>query len=315
MFGQVLVFADFLLNYADPRFIAEIDVDNIVSAPTHYIGKDGDERIIDLIFQCPLKNGEGSLMAVIVFEHQSKSLKAIPLKLHKYIAAIWDAEKKEGKSLSAPYFLVLRTGKKPHRGAYPMMADSLPKGSDGMPLGHVPEIEYDVIDLPTWSLGNLVGGTELRLALGMLLKMTGENLDGFTEALKPLLEFTDEGQKIELTKELLDFVDKAFAAHNCRLDAAKVNEAIKTIFPGKEQTMIKSYIDELRDEGIAIGKAEGEAAGRAKMVLKALRTKFVKVPKGIEGAVLVMSDPIALESLLEHVFHSTTLDEFATELR
>ena len=41
----------------------------------------------------------------------------------------------------------------------------------------------------------------------------------------PLLEIDDEEQKIELTKELLDFVAKAFAVHNRRLDAEAVNQA------------------------------------------------------------------------------------------
>jgi len=53
---------------------------------------------------------------------------------------------------------------------------------------------------------------------------------------------------------------------------------------------------------------------RAGMVLTALRKKFKTVPKEIEEAVLERSDPIALESLLEHVFDSDTLDEFATAL-
>ena len=58
MFGQVVVFIDFLLNYADKEFITEIDVERIQAAPTHYIGQKGDERIIDLVFMCPLKNGD-----------------------------------------------------------------------------------------------------------------------------------------------------------------------------------------------------------------------------------------------------------------
>ena len=53
---------------------------------------------------------------------------------------------------------------------------------------------------------------------------------------------------------------------------------------------------------------------RAKMVLKALRKKFVSVPPEIEQAVLARTDAVALESLLEHVFDSGTLDEFATML-
>ena len=74
--------------------------------------------------------------------------------------------------------------------------------------------------------------------------------------------------------------------------------------------MIKTIFEEKVDEGIAIGKAE---VGR-NMVLAALRKKFKKVPKGIEKAVLAMSDPVALESLLEHAIDSNTLDEFSATL-
>ena len=50
------------------------------------------------------------------------------------------------------------------------------------------------------------------------------------------------------------------------------------------------------------------------MVLKALRRKFKMVPPEIEEVVLAMSDPVALESLLEHAIDSNTLDEFAKAL-
>jgi hypothetical protein len=187
----------------------------------------------------------------------------------------------------------------------------LPKGRDGKPLGKAVEIEYDVVDLPAWDFGKLVGGAVLRLTLGMLHKMTGGNLDEYSEALKPLSEIADMGQRIELTKELFDLVDKAFKANNRRLDAAKVNEALKPLFQEKERTiMIKSCFDEKYDAGVA----DGETRAWRKAVLTAIRTKFSRVPKGIEKTVQAMSDPIALESLVVRVGQCKTLDEFATDL-
>jgi hypothetical protein len=199
----------------------------------------------------------------------------------------------------------------------------LPKGSDGKPLGHVPEIRYDVVDLPAWDFDNLVGGTVLRLALGMLHKMTGGNLDEFPEALKPLLEITDEGQRIELSKELLDFVDKAFAAHNRRLDAAKVNEALKPIFKGKEKTMIKGIFEEKYDAGKAEGIVEGEArgkvkwkaTGKAETVLAVLRARFNRIPKDVERTIRQMIDPIALDSWAAQAATCQSMDEFAEALK
>jgi len=60
--------------------------------------------------------------------------------------------------------------------------------------------------------------------------------------------------------------------------------------------------------------AKSEAKTGQSMVLTALRKKFRQVPKEVEASVLARTDPIALESLLEHVFDSDTLDEFALGL-
>ena len=73
MFSRIFMIIDFLRNYADENFVAEINLKRIRPAPTHYFGHDGKERIADLVFQCPLKAG-GDRMAVIVFEHQSSAL-------------------------------------------------------------------------------------------------------------------------------------------------------------------------------------------------------------------------------------------------
>ena len=310
MFGQVLVFIDFLVNYADKQFVAEIDETKVQLAPTHYIGAKGDERIVDLVFQCPLKSGNGSLMAVIIFEHQGGCLKKIPQKLLRYISAIWDAETKEGKPLSAPYFIVLRTGQKPYRGrVYPKMLDSLPKRRDGKPVGKMVDIEFDVVDLPAWNFNDLVGGAVLRSTLMMLHRITGGKLDDFQDAFRPLLELPEDEQVV-VSKEMLDFADIAFKAHNRRLDAATVSKALK-VFKEKEQNMIKSIFDEKIDEGIAIGEAK---AGR-NMVLTVLRARFKRVPKEVEKAILAMNDTISLESWAAQAATCESMGEFAEMLR
>jgi len=143
----------------------------------------------------------------------------------------------------------------------------------------------------------------------MLHTMTGGNLDDFPKALLPLLELP-EGKRVEVTKELLDFAAKAFAANSRKLDTAAVGAAVESIFKGKGQKMMKTIFEEQQD----IGEARGIVKGEAKMVINALRTRFGKVPKNIEKAILGMSDSIALESLLAQAIQSDTLDEFAEGL-
>ena len=310
----MLVFVDFLVNYADKHFVAAIDLTKITPAPTHYLGAEGDERIADLVFMCPLKNGHGNLMAVVLFEHQSGSLRKIPHKILKTITAIWTAEMKEGKPLSAPYMIVLRTGKKPHRGPYPKMSDLLPKDEKGNPVGKNVAVEYDVVDLPGWDFTKLVGGPVLRATFGILKKMIEDAGQDFPEAFRPLLELADKGQKIEVTKELLDFVDIAFKARNQPLDATAVSKVLKTVFP-KEEEMIKSIFDEKFDEGVAVGEARGEARGKTETLLKILRARFKRVPRDVENSIGKMTDPVALDSWAIHAATCESMNEFAQSIR
>jgi hypothetical protein len=88
-------------------------------------------------------------------------------------------------------------------------------------------------------------------------------------------------------------------------------ETIKKIVEVESMpTMLEKWTAERKSEW----QAETVVKERGKMVLTALRTKFENIPQEIEETVLSMTDPIALESMLVHVFHSNTLDEFASGL-
>ena len=308
MLGQILMFVDFLLYYADKKFVAEISLKKIQPAPTHYFGKTGKERIADLVFQCFLKNGGGDQMAIIVFEHQSKRLKEIPFKLLKIASAIWEGEKKDGrKILSAPYFLVLRTGKTRLKQKPPKLSASFPKGRDGKPVGSNVEVEYDVVDLPAWDFDELVGGPELRLTLGMLHKMAGGNIDDLPAALRPLLEIANTEKRIDLAKDVMPFAAQVFAAHDRRLDDEQMDEILKPIFKGKERAMIKTIFEEKYDAGVTVGKAEA--------ILIVLRERFKKVPKATENAIRQLRDPVALDSWTAYAASCQSMDEFAAALK
>jgi hypothetical protein len=314
-FSRVVVFADFLRHYGNKKFVVEVNLSKIQLAPTHYLGKDGDERIVDLVFQCPLKHGKGTLTAVIVFEHQSDSLDKIPAKLLRYISAIWDAEIKDGKKvLSAPYFIVLRTGKRPHKGRKPKMSDFVAKSRNGSPLGMVPEIDYDVVDLPAQDFHRLTGGAVLRLALG-ILKKTVEGLeDEFAEAMLPLAEIADEEEKVELTKELLNYVAKVMAIHNKRLDAEKVKEALKPVFHERTENMIATIFEEKYDAGkaeaVATEKPKWVAEGQALSVQSVLNARFHSVPPKVQKQLSAITDVSRLENLVGQAAVCTSLKDF-----
>ena len=239
---------------------------------------------------------------------------------------IWDAEKKTGKPLSAPYFIVLRTAKEPHRRPLPKMADLLPKDSDGKPLGKMVEIEYDVVDLPAWNFDRLVGGPVLRVVLGILKKMLEGREDEFPDALLPLCEISDEEQKIELTKIVLDFVAKAMAAHNRRVDEVVLSQALKPIFKDKERVMIKTIFDEKYDAGVAVGREEGVAIGfekasnvwvtdKIETLLRILTKRLGEVPSTTRNKLHTVHDLDVLGQLTDVALDCGSLAEFEAALK
>ncbi|GHT14525.1 hypothetical protein FACS1894170_11590 [Planctomycetales bacterium] len=338
MFSRVVVFADFLLNYADAGFVRNIDVDKIYAAPTHNIGLKGDERISDLVFACPLKHGIGTQKAVIVFEHAGSSLKKLPVRLHGYASAIWLAEIKSGaKILSALYFIVLRTGKKPCR-RLTTLADWLPKDESGKPIGAVIDIPYKIVDLPAYHIDELTGSPELRLGFGILKKMTEGTEEEFPEALLPLLEIADEEKQVELTKELLMFVSKVFAARSKQLESEAVSKALKPIFHGQEKNMIPTIFEEKylegKAEGLAEGRSEGRAEGRAEghaeavehdspkwkaegqvlAILCVLKARFGNVPMKLQSRLFKISDLERLGLLAGQAATCPSLKDFTRQI-
>jgi hypothetical protein len=314
IFGRVFIFVDFLLNYADFDFISKIDLEKISPVQTHYIGLKGDERILDLVFSCPLKN-QINTKVMIVFEHAGTTFNDIPVRLLCYATAIWWGELKEGKKvLSIIYFIVVRTGAEPHHGSYPNITDWLVKDENNQPMGFVPDIHYHVVDLPTYDVDHLRGGPELRTAIGILKNMTEGNEDDFAQAMLPIAEIDDDQQQLIITKDILEFVAKAFTAHHKRLEAQMVHKALTPIFNERTENMTTTIFDEIRAQGRTEGEASGEIKGGQNIVLAALRKKFKNIPDNIETEIRKMSDPIALESLIYDVLESKTLDEFENAL-
>jgi predicted transposase YdaD len=174
------------------------------------------------------------------------------------------------------------------------------------------------VDLPTYDVDHLRGGPELRTAIGILKNMTEGNEDDFAKAMLPIAEIDDDQQQLIITKDILEFVAKAFTAHHKRLEAQMVHKVLTPIFNERTENMTTTIFDEIRAQGEARGEARGEAKGEIKgsqnIVLAVLRKKFKKIPKQIETKIRKMSDPIALESLIYDVLESKTLDEFENVL-
>jgi hypothetical protein len=151
---------------------------------------------------------------------------------------------------------------------------------------------------------------ELKLVL-MALKIVFRRDAGTT--ITAILEELESASSDPLLQDIVRMVWHYFvaSAKHMEHDYNILYDTVKKIVEVESMpTMLEKWSAERKSEWQADAKAE---TGQ-NMVLTALRKKFKNVPKEIEEAVLAKSDPIALASLLEHVFDCDTLDEFADGL-
>lgn len=311
MFSKVVLFAAFLQHYANQQFVALLDLANIKAVPTHIFGKDGVEQIVDLIFKCPLKTGGTAIWVVIIFEHQTTDLRDIPRKLLKYISAIWDEEKKLRQPLSAAYFIVLRTGKKPHKKPLPRMSDLLPKDENGNLIGSGIVVDYDCVDLAEYDMKRLIGPPELRLMMGILKKMTEGCEEEFGDALLPVREFQSLEEQQAWLADMLPFVNKVFVAHGKKLEKEMLQQAVKPIFTEERtETMMLTLFEEAELKG----KAEGVAIGQTKSILQVLKNRFESTPSTIEKKLSKITSLEKLTILLERALYCESIKSFSKSL-
>jgi hypothetical protein len=223
------------------------------------------------------------------------------------------SEINEGKTtLSAIYFIVLRTGKTPYRKPYPKVSDLLPKTKDGKIVGINPDLPYIVIDLPAIETEELHGEAVLMATFSILKNMTEGHEEDFDRSMSLLKGIKNMKQRIMFVKKFLNFAVKASAVHGVPITPQKIRNVVTPLIG---ENVVKSYFDELEEKGEARGIATGEAKGSQNMVLKALQSKFEKAPKRIETTIRKIYDLSALESLMDRVISSRTLNEFTASLK
>jgi hypothetical protein len=291
-------------NAADQQMVKMLDLKHLECKSPVTIDEKLIEKIGDLRYSASFRGSERKSNVFLLFEHQSEIDHDFRIRGLDYITQSYKEFRrvtKGNQKLPYPLVVVLYHGK--------------------VPWKHLPEMD-ELIDITP---GVKTGLLDYQLILIDISVLSKDQFKGHP-ALQAVLELLQLASEKKLAAEFDRIIARLIAVKNDRrvgswltsfawyaMSVAKIGveqivQAFSKLINEKEaRNMAMTTAEELRIEG-------GAKVGR-NMVLKALRTKFAKVPEGIEAAVLTMSDPIALESLLEQVFHSNTLDEFATALK
>ena len=324
VFAHTELVAGLLRQYAEPTLLKQLDLRKIKLEPTHFVGEEGRERIADMIYSIPLKKGRGTTEVIFVFEHKSERRRSLGLQLLKYLTSSWNrifsaAANRESDDffLPAPLLIVLHNGPKPLIDK-PTLEKMVAKvaGTERF----IPKFEFDIIDLPALRVEDLGDAPLLRVILELLKRATDGTLnDVQTQILEPLAAIRDDAQTRYWIQRILQYMDNLQAQKYKRMTRKQVGQIIQPVYKERSDDMTKTLFEEIEEtgytRGVAIGEARGEARGEAKAVLTVLRTRFGKVPKGIESEVRKMTDPTALESWLVYATTCKSLDEFAKAIK
>jgi hypothetical protein len=290
--------------------LACLDLSGLTVEPRHLTDNVFKNREADVIYRVPIRGTEHHVDFFVIFEHKSFNALWTIFQLWIYVTLVCqrdyrEAEEAGGGHVPADYRLppviaiILHHGESRFTGKTELseLFLELPEIEK-----YLPKLQAVLFDLSAIADENVPEDPEvpeLKLVL-MALKIVFRKDANTT--IKTILGELESASADPLLKDAVRMVWYYFATSAKHMD--------------HDYTVLYDTINkivEVEPMSTMIEKAVVE--DRAKMVLAALRTKFETVPKGIEGAVYAMSDPIALESLLVQVFHSNTLDEFAEALK
>jgi len=290
-----------------------LDLDGLTFEPRH-VSDDlvRRDRITDVVYRVPVRGTEHHIDFFVILEHKSFNDLWTIFQLWMYVYMIcrqeYDkAEDAGGGRVPADYRLppviaiIIHHGETRFTGKTELseLFLQLP-GIDK----YLPKLQAVLFDLNTMSDDDVPEDPEvpeLKLVLTALKVVFRKDVTTkITEILEELKPVSDDPVFQNFVRAVWCYLVSS-AKHMERYE--ELRETINKIVEVESMpTMLEKWT------------AEAMVKDRAKVVLKVLRKKFENIPSEIEEAVCAKSDPIALESLMEHAIDSDTLDEFATAL-
>jgi len=292
---------------ADQKMVELLDLTKLACKDPVTITERLAEMRGDLRFSAAFKGSERESNVYLLFEHQSSVSSNFRLRGLKYIILEYDKfwELTQGREkFPYPIVLLLCHGDDQYEHV-PEMDDQI-EIVPGMKTGLLDYLII-VVNITPWLREQFRGHPALQVALELLqLGSKQEVAAHFMRVIERLLPVRNDPR---MDNWLPSFGLYAMEVDN--VDIEQVEEAFSQIVNREEaHRMSMTTAEKLRLQGEARGKIE---TGRA-LVLRALRTKFKTVPEDIERAINQKNDPIVLESLVEQVIMSSSLEDFAEGL-
>jgi predicted transposase/invertase (TIGR01784 family) len=278
-----------------PENISEhLLLDKLELIQESFLGNNNEESKTDLLYKIPLKNGSPSYI-YLLFEHKSYYDKKIYVQLLEYLSKIYNWQMENEKELNVIIPFVFYHGEKGWDLGLEFLESFTKNSIPENLIQFIPNFSIHLLELT--SKGKAFQTKNLALRLYMRLIQTIRNdpeefVKNLQELFRTLLEEKEDAKRIEILKNLYEYIFKA------RKDADDFSkQAIIKEIEGDYMNMLERIREKGREEGPLKGEQIGEQRGKLE---KALETARNMKNLGLSLEVIVKSVGLSEEDLKEN---------------
>lgn len=308
-----LVARQFLEMWMPKEFLTLVEWDTLRVEKISGISEALAERREDLLYRVEVAGRP--VCFYILFEHQSRPVRIMPLRVLEYIGLIWQKHRGEiesGGNLPLVVPVVIHPGPG-NWSAVRRLRDlvEVPADISDWAAGFVPDCGFLLVELAGLPLEKLADG---RLARAVMGALQSERTGGmkFEEVQRIVGEIFAEPQRAEALK-IANHLWR-YLLHHSELQSREVCEIVDSTIPTEQKEAFMSTADILRQEGRQEGQHEGQLLARQQAVVEALEIRFDRVPDGLREEIGHIVDPTRLHALHREAIRCSDLESFAKAL-
>ncbi|MCK6520356.1 Rpn family recombination-promoting nuclease/putative transposase [Myxococcota bacterium] len=307
LFSDTAELVHLLRDLLHPEVVRLLDLDAVEPLPTEVVRESLRIGLSDLRFHVPWRAG-GHLALRVLLEHQSTVDPAMPLRALRYILDVWSTPPRTDHKLPVALTLILFHGPRPWSAARALseLYDA-PPGALPFLAPYLPELRLRLIDLAATDEDAIPGQGAGKL--GLLLMRDAHKPD-LWPTLHRRVDLWVEGYRQHGPSTMAKTLRYIYEVTDPELPAELKAKLISLVHP-KDQEVLMSAAERLRQEGRVEGRIEGRIEGelRAKreFTLKMLTRRFGPSSDAVAARVMA-ADLDTLERLTDGLLSAPSLD-------
>jgi len=316
-FGEPRRAGDFLRHYSVPAIRKHIDLDQLVPIANQFFSAGFQQISLDIPFISWLRDKIGKAEVLMVLEHKSFPcvFTALQVATCAHVVNYTDWKKagrpksKKNFKLRIPICVVIYCGDSDW--VEEMHSDDMYDDVPEELWEYVPRHRVVFINLNRYGYGQLPGQPSTQAAVETMKRAK----DGtFKENLPHILQkVSSDSLETQIDDLLIGICSYCNAVTD--ITQTEIDEVIKQTFLGERGTQMAEAVQKgMWVVGFESGVAKEKVRGKVEAILKILRFRFENVPDEITTSLGAMSDPVALDSLMEHALGCDSLEDFADSL-